>query len=452
MIDKCAIVPILACAYVTIGDPFLNFAFGNGAADIRAAVISASPGMSGRIFWPVISAVSLVLVAQNQFRLSKLTLPPHVKWFLAYVAFAGLSVLWALKREISFIRYTEQLMIITSIVPPALLAARRVDLMRGVFLCYALAALLNILIALNTPSSALGEVSGYFMDKNAMGEFAAPALLLGLFETFYPSPRRALGIIVAIISAILLVCSQCKTALGFVFFCPVLAWFALVVRKRTGVSLAIIILSIPLFFNISSHLSPKISMSRISYTLYGNASFSGRITIWDFVQHEIEQRPILGWGYQSFWLVGLDAPSVVEASGFVKGMPEAHSGYYDATLELGYVGYTLLLIFLFSTVHAIGRVADRDHTKALLVLSLALYVMAHNLLESLWMRGVEFLWVLFLLLVVEISRYWGPFPQRRGRAQYHGPKTRHSWRRFAGRGHASAATPRTDQTTSVIST
>ena len=410
MVDKCAIIPILACAFATIVNPCLEFAYSTGSANIQ----DAAPGLSGRIFWPLIAAVSLGLAARNHFRLSKLTLPPHVRWLLAYVAFAGLSALWAFKPGLSFTRYTQQVMIVTSIVLPALLSARTVDWMRGLFLCYGLAVLLNFCVALNTPPSALGEVSGYFGGKNYLGEFAAPALLLGLFEAFYPGLiRRAVGILVAILSALLLFWSQCKTALGFVLLCPMLAGLALSVRKRTGVSIAITILLIPLCYEILSSISPNINTERISYILYHDSTFTGRTIIWDFVQDKIGQSPLLGWGYQSFWLVGSDGPSVTEAPGFVKQMPEGHNGYYDATLELGYVGFTILLIFIFSTLHAVGRVADRDPAKALLVLSLALYVMVHNLLESLWMRGAEFLWLLFLFLVVEIARYWRPFPRRR---------------------------------------
>ena len=94
--------------------------------------------------------------------------------------------------------------------------------------------------------------------------------------------------------------------------------------------------------------------------LYGDSTLTGRTIIWDFASDEIARRPLLGWGYQSFWLVGLDAPSIVDAPGWVKTMPNAHNGFYDTTLEMGYVGYSLLLVFIFATLHAIGRVAYRD--------------------------------------------------------------------------------------------
>jgi exopolysaccharide production protein ExoQ len=87
-------------------------------------------------------------------------------------------------------------------------------------------------------------------------------------------------------------------------------------------------------------------------------------------------------------------------------MPNSHSGCYDTLLELGYVGLALLLAFLGTTLHGIGRLADRDPARAQLVLSLVLFIIIYNLLESLWLRAFDLLWVVFLILVTEIGRYW----------------------------------------------
>jgi exopolysaccharide production protein ExoQ len=167
-----------------------------------------------------------------------------------------------------------------------------------------------------------------------------------------------------------------------------------------------------------------IHMNRLSYMLYGDSTFTGRSIIWDFAESEIARSPLLGWGYQSFWLVGPDAPSIVDAPGWVMLMPNAHNGYYDTTLELGYIGYALLAVFIIATLHAIGRVADRDPARAWLTLSLALYIIMWNYLESLWMRGFEFLWVVFLIVVAEIGRYWQPLPLIRAAFGSRTPRSR----------------------------
>lgn len=91
-------------------------------------------------------------------------------------------------------------------------------------------------------------------------------------------------------------------------------------------------------------------------------------------------------------------------------MPNAHNGYYDTMLELGYIGCGLLIVFILATLHAMGRVADRDRGRAWLLLSLALYVIIYNYLETAWMRGGEPLWVVFVIVAAEIGRYSQPFP------------------------------------------
>jgi exopolysaccharide production protein ExoQ len=154
-------------------------------------------------------------------------------------------------------------------------------------------------------------------------------------------------------------------------------------------------------------------IERISYMLYGDSSLTGRTVIWDFANSEIARRPLFGWGYQSFWLAGPDAPSIVDAPGWVKEMPDGHNGYVDTKLELGYVGLGLLLAFIFATLHGVGRMVDRAPARAWLVLSLALYIITYNFLESLWMKGYEFLWVMFLIVAAEVGRYWRPLPLRR---------------------------------------
>jgi exopolysaccharide production protein ExoQ len=416
MLDKCAIVAISACIFALIVSPLLIFLT---APDVwtQQSIMEARP--ENRIFWPAMSAISVVLAVQTRSRLGRTTLPHHIICLLAYVAFAGASVLWAFSPEQSLTRFVQQVMIVTSIVLPAMLAARTSDVMRGLFLCFAVASILNVFFVLGGSATivlygSIGVVNigyqGYFLGKNYLGECAAVALLLSFHEMLCPGRRRAFGIIVVVIATSLLFLSDSKTALGLAFISPFLAIITLSVRKITRISPAIILLSIPFCYVVLSSVS-SFNMNRVSYMLYGDSTFTGRTMIWDFAQDEIERRPLLGWGYQSFWLVP-NSPKF-EAPGWVKMMPNAHNGYYDTMLEMGYVGLALLVVFITATLHAIGRVADRDPARARLVLSLALFIILYNYLESLWMRGFEFLWVVFLILTAEIGRYWRPLPLRR---------------------------------------
>ncbi len=410
MIDKYAIVPISACVFALIVSPLLMY-FNIPAVDVHA--LEARP--ETRIFWPAMAAISVALVVQNR---SRLTLPPHIICLLAYLAFAGASVLWAFSPERSFVRFVQQVMVVTSIVLPAILAARAADMMRALFLCFAFALILNLYFVFGGSVTIAYDGSkfvnigyqGYFEGKNYLGECAAVALLLSWYEILQRGWRRALGIIIAAIAILLVLLSNSKTAFGLSLICPLIAWLTLLLRKITRISPAIVLLSAPICYVVLSSVKTNL-MNQLSYRLYGDSTFTGRTIIWDFASQEIGRSPLVGWGYQSFWLVP-DSPSL-EAPGWVKMMPNAHNGYYDTMLEMGYVGLALLLVFIIATLHAVGRVADRDPRRARLVLSLALFIILFNFFESLWMRGFEFLWVVFLITAAETGRYWRPFPLRR---------------------------------------
>ncbi|HJU16618.1 MAG TPA: O-antigen ligase family protein [Stellaceae bacterium] len=414
MLDKFAIVPVLACIFALIVSPLLGLF---NTTDEQAMLTGRAASLDNRIFWPAMTAISILLAVQNGSRLSKRTWPPHIICLLAYLSFAGASVLWAFSPESSFVRFVQQAMIVTSIVLPAMMAARTADMMRGLFLCFAFALILNVFFVLDgsvdTGNCNINQFcyEGYFEGKNYLGECAAAAFLLSLHEIAHRGWRRASGIIVAAIAIILVFMSDSKTAFGLVIISPLLALLTLMVRKLTRISPAIILLFLPLSYIIISRVSHIDFMARMAYILYHDSTLTGRTIIWEFAQYEIGRRPLLGWGYQSFWLVP-GSPSL-EAPGWVKMMPNAHNGYYDTTLEMGYVGLTLLYIFIIATLHAVGRVADRDPARARLLLSLALFFIMWNYFESLWMRGFEFLWIVFLIVAAEIGRYWQPFPLRR---------------------------------------
>jgi exopolysaccharide production protein ExoQ len=431
MIDKCALVPLAGCGFAVIVFPLFEFFDPPSTAAILSGMDSR---LENRIFWPSVAAISVLLAVQNRHRLAKLTWPPHIVCLIAYLGVAGASALWAFSPESSFIRFIQQTMIVTSIVLPAILALRTADVMRGLFLCFAFALCLNVPFVLSgTASFANNGLTleyigspGYFPYKNYLGECAAIGFLLSLHEVLYRGWRRVLGIITIVIAIYLVLSSNSKTALGLACICPLLAGLVLIIKRRTGVSMAIILGAIPLCYIVLSNVS-HYNINLLSYKLYGDATLTGRTIIWDFVQGEIDRRWLLGWGYQSFWLVP-GSPAFGDAPGWVKRMPNAHNGYYDTMLEMGYLGLASLLAFIIATLHASGRVVDRDPARAWLVLSLALYVIVYNFLESTWMHGFEFEWLVFLILGAEIGRYWQPLPvrtaayrSRRGRPGNPGP-------------------------------
>jgi O-antigen ligase len=319
---------------------------------------------------------------------------------LVFVAFAGASVLWAFRPEASFVRFVQLMMMLSAVVLPAMLATRTVDLMRGMFLCFAAGAILNILVGHQAPDG----YSGFLRGKNELGEFSGIAVLLALHETLYPGLRRVFGIAIMVAATLLLLWSESKTSFALALVCPVLAAAIWVLRRAARVSPAITFGSALLCYFVISSVS-NINSTYLTQLLYGDSTFTARTVIWDFAFSEIAHRPLFGWGYRSFWLVGTDAPSVVEAPDWVGSMPNGHNGYFDTILDLGYIGLALLMVFIFATLHAIGRIADSERRRAWMMLSVALFIIIHNCLETSWMRGDNTLWMVFVIVAVEAARY-----------------------------------------------
>jgi O-antigen ligase len=348
-------LPTLACLFALVVSPILIF---SSYTDPHAL----DSRLENRIFWPVMAVITLALLLKEPSRFLKPSWPPHIILLLTYLGFAGMSVVWAFSPQSSLIRFIQQVMIVLSIVLPARLA-RRADLMRGMFFCFALSLVLSGWYTLSGSvtlvqyGSELADIGyqGYFEGKNYLGECAAVALLLSLYEASFSGWRRAIGITFVIVSVTLLVLSNSKTALGLAIVCPIIAQTTLAARRVTRASAATIILIIPLTYYMLSSLT-HFNMDRVAYNLYHDSTLTGRTIIWAFAQLEIARRPLVGWGYQSFWFVP-NSPAISDAPGWVKMMPNAHNGYYDTMLEMEYVGLAQLLAFIIATLHAVGRVA-----------------------------------------------------------------------------------------------
>ncbi len=436
--DVCALIPVLAFAYSSLIQPLIYFSF-PPSAGLQGLLESR---IENRVFWPVLAAVAIVVAMQRLARGDRLALPPNIIALCAYFGLAGASIGWAFKPEFAFVRFVQEAMVLTAVVLPALLSNPNANIMRGVFLCFAVGVILNILLlpggyatyALYGNTLVDIGYQGYFSGKNLLGEFAAIAFLLSIHELLYPGTRRALGIVVAVAAIALIFFSSSKTALGLALVAPVLAILTLAIARTLRLAPILILTAMILGYFMFGELA-GFTTGRIAYLLTGDSSFTGRTTIWAFSEMEIAKRPLLGWGYQSFWLVGADAPSITEAPGWVKAMPNSHNGYYDAMLELGYVGLAFLLVFLAATVHVIGRVARYDYKRAWILLSVALFVMLYDFLETLWLRAFDVSWVVFVLVTVEAARYWrrsqqsmpaSPQPVSRRPARW--SRTRPAWR------------------------
>jgi exopolysaccharide production protein ExoQ len=135
-----------------------------------------------------------------------------------------------------------------------------------------------------------------------------------------------------------------------------------------------------------------------------DATLTGRTVLWQQVL-AMHTSPLFGTGYDSFWL----GDRVEKFWAMYSWKPnQAHNGFLETYLNLGWIGLILLLGIIFSTYRKIAtRMVDRSPYQ---VLRLSLFVVAllSNLTEA-YFKGLAEIWFSFLLIAVEYPR---PAPQR----------------------------------------
>jgi exopolysaccharide production protein ExoQ len=141
-----------------------------------------------------------------------------------------------------------------------------------------------------------------------------------------------------------------------------------------------------------------------------DVTLTGRTEIWSAVLDSIAKRPLLGYGYQAFWL-GLEGESyrVILTVSWV--LAQAQNGFLDVMLEMGAVGLTIVLL-VFGFAFRDGLVClfqSRDQTQLRAVewyLAIVVLTLFYNLDESFLFDPKHLGSMMFLLACVGLKIEW----------------------------------------------
>jgi len=130
-----------------------------------------------------------------------------------------------------------------------------------------------------------------------------------------------------------------------------------------------------------------------------NANLTGRTDLWVFLLG-MHTNPALGTGYESFWLGPRLA--AVWAKFVGSGINEAHNGYLETYLNLGFAGLLLLSVFLFASYRSVCKALSSGFTLAPFSLALWTVLLIYNVTESAF--KVHPMWLTFLLGAIVVPR------------------------------------------------
>jgi exopolysaccharide production protein ExoQ len=129
-----------------------------------------------------------------------------------------------------------------------------------------------------------------------------------------------------------------------------------------------------------------------------NSTLTGRTDIWDAVL-QVPINPLLGAGFESFWMG--ERLKELWTIPIMNGINEAHNGYLETYLNLGWVGVTLFGLLILTGYRNILRMLRRDPEGARIRLGFFVIAVVYNFTEA-GTRSTDLVWIAFLFAVIGV--------------------------------------------------
>jgi O-antigen ligase len=144
-------------------------------------------------------------------------------------------------------------------------------------------------------------------------------------------------------------------------------------------------------------------------------TLTDRTAIWDLVI-DLVDNPILGTGFESFWL-GPRLATVWRS--YTWGPTQAHSGYLEIYLQLGWIGVILLAVIIATGYRTVTAALRQKLPTANLMLAYFFVGLTYNFTEAAFFRMMASAWILLLLSMTRLPKQFVPkFRRLRTRANH----------------------------------
>jgi O-antigen ligase len=362
-----------------------------------------------RYYWLPIYAATLGLCAWRGPRLARFWLPGL--FAAAIVGWAWASKDWSVIPEISSRR--AMALFFTTLLGLYLggvFGGRRLPVMLSdAFLPLAVG---SILVSVALPSVGVqhdGETSGawrgLWAHKNMLGAWMGLGSLSAVAAAFLePERRRRHLVTLALCTFLLLMCRSKGMLLCWGLTMAVAAILGL---ARRGPVLAVVSVwiagALGGFLALGLALNPGAFLAAIGKS----PTLTGRTDIWASVLRRVDESPWLGFGFAAFWEKGsVPAEVVKKETGWL--VPNAHNGWLDLLLQVGWVGVGLLAFVI--AVALIGCIVrSRARTDGWFGLLFLIFYVATSLSESVLELHNSLPWALFIAVFAFAC---GPRPDR----------------------------------------
>ena len=397
-----------------IGSRPISVWLGIAPANGSNAAMEGSP-IDGAFFQILLIAAVCVLIRRAN-RVGKFMAVSFPLPVLIYFVFCLLSVIWSdyslvvLKKWIKSIEDVAMILIVVTDAEPVAALRRLFSRLGFILLPY------SMLLIKYYPGNGRfygfwdgGEMNvGVTQDKNFLGVISfvlsmgalwrVLAILSG--EEASPDRRRHLwaqGILLAMGIWLLSVANSATSLVCFILG----AGFMLVTRRpffrNHPAGVHVLVASLIVITGVVMLLGGGAS---VTHALGRNPTLTGRTEIWAAVI-PMAPNPLVGAGFESFWLNPLVHSRLWS---MFPNLPlnEAHDGYIEVYLNLGWIGLVLIALILLDAYRRANQAFRRMPALGGLLLAYVLTGVTYNMTEA-GFRMLNPFWILFLLAVIEAS-------------------------------------------------
>jgi O-antigen ligase len=372
--------------------------------DATAAYVEGNP--FDRVVFTVLLLAALAVLVTRMERVGPLLRKNAA--ILFFFLFCAASIAWSEFPFVAFKRWSKALgdlamvlVILTELQP---LAALKRLVSRLGFIIFPLSILYIKYyphIGRRLTNSWTMEPVGVATQKNSLG---LDCMMLGvaflwMFLSVYrdrddPARRRRLLAYGTILVTIVYLLSQCNSTTSIVGFASagVVMWLAGRPSRKTAF-VHVLVLSVLGLCVTALFLDPGGDMVA---TLGKDPTLTGRTMIWGMVLN-LHSNPWVGTGFETFWL----GPRLDAMRNALPNFPinEAHNGYLEVYLNLGWVGICFIAVMIVSAYTRVTSNLRRNPQTASLFLGFLLCTLFNAFTENAF-RMMTLSWIFLLLVIV----------------------------------------------------
>lgn len=258
---------------------------------------------------------------------------------------------------------------------------------------------------------------GPFPHKNIAGPIMSMLAIFGLY--IWRSGNPIIGALITILAFIFVLNTGSKTTTGFLPLSIMVIMVAgIFASPRLAVLATLMVISVVAALSIGTIFSD--SLKDITASLLGDATFTGRVSLWKHGIYTFLANPITGMGFNNFWTTDtvVNGPLPSYAEWDIRDIVHGHNNYIDLLLNYGLIGGGIILYVMFilpmrNYVKAYKKGNDRK--LADMFMMMIVFSMLLSFMETFILHRSDPIWIFHIFAVVglQMLSYQGKIKKRR---------------------------------------